>query len=50
MGKKIMLFSVEQAFVGRDKIRAPLKTPAWEAKQSLNSQINKHFAALPPNL
>ena len=28
---KGMLFSVEQAFVGRDKKRAPLKTPAWEA-------------------
>ena len=27
-----MLFSVEQAFVGRDENRAPLKTPAWEAK------------------
>ena len=27
-----MLFSVEQAFVGRDEKRAPLKTPAWEAK------------------
>ena len=27
-----MLFSVEQAFVGREEIRAPLKTPAWEAK------------------
>ena len=26
-----MLFSVEQAFVGRQEIRAPLKTPAWEA-------------------
>ena len=26
-----MLFSVEQAFVGRDEKRAPLKTPAWEA-------------------
>ena len=26
-----MLFSVEQAFVGRDKKRAPLKTSAWEA-------------------
>ena len=26
-----MLSSVEQAFVGREKIRAPLKTPAWEA-------------------
>ena len=27
-----MLFSVEQAFVGRDERRAPLKTPAWEAR------------------
>ena len=27
-----MLFSVEQAFVGREEIRAPLKTPAWEAR------------------
>ena len=27
-----MLFSVEQAFEGRDEIRAPLKTPAWEAR------------------
>ena len=26
-----MLFSVEQAFVRRKEIRAPLKTPAWEA-------------------
>ena len=26
-----MLFSVEQAFVGRDEIRAPLKTPARRA-------------------
>ena len=26
-----MLFSVEQAFVGRDEIRAPLKTPARKA-------------------
>ena len=26
-----MLFSVEQAFVGRVEKRAPLKTPAWEA-------------------
>ena len=31
-----MLFSVEQAFVGRDERRAPLKTPAWEAKQLLS--------------
>ena len=27
-----MLFSVEQAFVGRDEKRGPLKTPVWEAK------------------
>ena len=26
-----MLFLAEQAFVGRDEKRAPLKTPAWEA-------------------
>ena len=26
-----MLFSVEQALVGRDEKRAPWKTPAWEA-------------------
>ena len=26
-----MLSSVEQAFVGRDEKRAPLKKPAWEA-------------------
>ena len=30
-----MLFSVEQASVGRDEKRAPLKTPAWEARISL---------------
>ena len=29
-----MLFSVEQVFVGRDEIRAPLKTSAWEATSS----------------
>ena len=28
---KGMLFLVEQAFVGRDEKRAPLKMPAWEA-------------------
>ena len=27
-----MLFPAEQAFVGRDEKRAPLKTPAWEAR------------------
>ena len=30
---KGMLFSVEQAFVGREEKRAPLKTPAWEARE-----------------
>ena len=30
---KRMLFSVEQAFVGREEIRSPLKTPAGEASQ-----------------
>ena len=32
-----MLFSVEQAFVGRDEIRAPLKTRAWEATAQRDS-------------
>ena len=27
-----MLSSVEQAFVGREEIRAPLKTPVWEVR------------------
>ena len=33
-----MLFSVEQAFVGREEIRAPLKTPAWEARFVFDQQ------------
>ena len=33
-----MLSSVEQAFVGRDEIRAPLKTPAWEATSATQRQ------------
>ena len=33
---KVMLFSVEQAFVGRDEKRTPLKTSAWEATHSLD--------------
>ena len=32
-----MLSSVEQAFVGSDEKRAPLKTPAWEATFSLGT-------------
>ena len=35
-----MLFSAEQAFVGRDEKRAPLKTPAWEASIDLKQ---RHF-------
>ena len=34
-----MLFSVEQAFVGGEEIRAPLKRPAWEAKEEAEEQI-----------
>ena len=30
---KGMLFPVEQTLVARDDIRAPLKTPAYEARQ-----------------
>ena len=30
-----MLFSVEQAFVGRDEKRAPLKKPAREANKKV---------------
>ena len=38
-----MLSSVEQAFVGREEIRAPLKTPAWEAKTELDfTQYDYH--------
>ena len=34
-----MLSFVEQAFVGREEIRAPLKTPAWEAKAFLAEMV-----------
>ena len=40
-----MLSLLEQAFVGRDEKRAPLKTPAWEARL-LFDQKNK--GAPPP--
>ena len=32
-----MFFSVEQAFVGREEKRAPLKTPVWEARNIFDS-------------
>ena len=39
-----MFFSVEQAFVGRDEKRAPLKTTAWEARFSGN--WSEQYAAI----
>ena len=42
-----MLFSVEQAFVGREEIRAPLKTPAWEASiKTTGDKISKHLEVI----
>ena len=38
-----MLFSVEQAFVGRDEERAPLKTTAWEANPHLGRKLLRNF-------
>ena len=39
-----MLSSVEQAFVGREEIRAPLKTPEWEARLcSENASVSVFF-------
>ena len=43
---KGMLFSVEQAFVGRDEIRASLKTPAWEAMKVWDIIENRACAAI----
>ena len=40
-----MLFPVEEAFVGRDEKRAPLKKPAWEASTILilvRYLVNRH--------
>ena len=36
-----MLSSVEQAFMGRDEKRAPLKTPAWEAMHKPEHSKNR---------
>ena len=52
-----MLFSVKQVFVGRDEIRAPLKTPVWKAtvdfvghainhEQLLNLALSHHNSFL----
>ena len=40
-----MLFSVEQAFVGRDEIRAPLKRPAPKATPKGTECEMAHFLA-----
>ena len=40
---KGMLSSVEQAFVGREEKRAPLKTPAWEARLLAASLVSEWF-------
>ena len=37
---KGMLSSVEQAFVGREEIQAPLKTPVWEATREYHVHNN----------
>ena len=34
-----MLSLVEQAFVGRDEKRDPLKTPAWEARDEQEVKV-----------
>ena len=36
-----MLSSAEQAFVGRDEMRAPLQTPAWEARVDGNKRTSR---------
>ena len=38
-----MLFWVEQAFVGREEIRTPLKSPAWEARSNSESAEEGDF-------
>ena len=45
-----MLFSVEQAFVGREEIRAPLKTPAWEARDFTDHQESAEECKIVRNL
>ena len=41
-----MSSSVEQAFVGRDEKRAPLKMPAWEAR-GLQANVSSSPLLLP---
>ena len=45
-----MLFSVEQAFVVREEIRAPLKTLAWEASLDA-AEVEKYITKMfPPHM
>ena len=44
---KGMLSSVEQAFVGRDEKRAPLKTPAWEARDEYEAEVKFCISSTP---
>ena len=43
-----MLFSVEQAFVGREEIRAPLKTAAWEARSMFEGRFSRNLGVAEP--
>ena len=45
-----MLFSVEQAFVGKGEKRAPLKTHAWEATMESreDKEVNRAFLLYAP--
>ena len=45
-----MLSSVEQAFVGREEIRAPLKTPAWEATLGDEREVSNPIEIRPIRL
>ena len=49
-----MLFSVEQAFVGRDEKRVPRKTPAWEAsnhpKKKLKTMLEQNSGETTKNI
>ena len=40
-----MLFSVEQAFVGREEIRSPLKTSAGEARPVFAKNVKSGILA-----
>ena len=45
-----MLSSVEQAFVGRDEKRAPLKKPAWEARYDMKNYNQTCICKWSPHL